>query len=154
MTVKEHVQLFEVIPLFKNPNLDKMLPETTFDILNSENATTPRSEPMDVDGDYLEPFHPKKATSSIIDTFSLTMLTSSYLHRIPSGSRQWENYLEDLVDSKCKRSRRMTSEKESITDFLNRFPVYEVWWESRKNVHSSFSPLNMILIVILKKIRI
>lgn len=125
MTVKEHVQLFEVIPLYKNPNLDKMLPET-FDILNSENATTPRSEPMDVDGDYLEPFHAKKATSSIIDTFSLTMLTSSYLHRIPSGSRQWENYLEDLVDSKCKRSRRMTSEKESITDFLNRFPVYEV----------------------------
>lgn len=103
-----------------------MLPEKTFAILNSENATAPRSEPMDVDDDYLEHFTPKKGTSNVIDTLSLTMLASSYLHRIPSGSRQWENYLEDLVDSKSKRSRRMNLERESITDFLNRFPVYEV----------------------------
>lgn len=109
-----------------------MIPETTYNNLSSEMAAAPERQALSV-GNYLELLNPNNRSSSthIHDKFThltstaTTMTTSGYLQRIPSGSRQWEIYLEDLVDSKAKRSRRAKTEKENVNDFLQRFPIFE-----------------------------
>ncbi|KNC21909.1 hypothetical protein FF38_12096 [Lucilia cuprina] len=92
-----------------------MIPDLTYATLASEMVAIGSEPAMPVD----EP------ANILGEAFSLTSTTSSYLHRIPSGSRQWEIYLQDLVDSKTKRSVRVKRESESVNDFLQRFPIYE-----------------------------
>ncbi|XP_046811335.1 uncharacterized protein LOC124420921 [Lucilia cuprina] len=93
-----------------------MIPDLTYTTLRSEMVAI-GSEPADMSVD--EPEH------ILAEAFTITTTTSSHLHRIPSGSRQWEFYLQDLVESKTKRSVRVKRETESINDFLQRFPIYE-----------------------------
>lgn len=97
-----------------------MIPELSHANYTNEIIST-GSEPMMVDQP-LEAF----CSKTQFESFTLSSMTSSYLHRIPSGSRQWEIYLEDLVESKTKRSRRVQRESESVNDFLQRFPIFEM----------------------------
>ncbi|XP_037819717.1 uncharacterized protein LOC119609102 [Lucilia sericata] len=92
-----------------------MIPDLTYATLASEMVAIGSEPAMPVD----EPEH------ILGEAFSIATTTSSHLHRIPSGSRQWEFYLQDLVESKTKRSVRVKRETESINDFLQRFPIYE-----------------------------
>lgn len=100
-----------------------MIPETNYMVSESETAATGDAMAIDI---CLEPLAASK-THNYSDTSSsrLSTITTSYLHRIPSGSRQWEIYLKDLVDSRAKRSVRAKREKESVNDFLQRFPIFE-----------------------------
>lgn len=100
-----------------------MIPESCFNILPSETNVATASESM-TGSNSIESLN-SKANNYKETAFNLATMTSSYLHRIPSGSRQWEIYLKDLIESRAKRAERVKYEQESVTDFLQRFPLFE-----------------------------
>lgn len=56
-----------------------------------------------------------------VNPFAPRMIMSSVLERLPRNNRNWENFLDDMIEYRNQRSNRM--EKESIDDFLLRFPL-------------------------------
>lgn len=97
-----------------------MIPEVT-NSLHCEIAST-GSEPLSMVAS-----EPTNDLGTTVKFKSLSVASlSTYLLRIPSGSRQWEIYLNDLVEAKNKRFHRVQKETENVTDFLLRFPIYEV----------------------------
>lgn len=99
-----------------------MIPDTnTIEAsLLSESAATAK-EPRIIVIDAIQ--HPSSSNANI-GRVNLNV-ANRYIHRIPSRSSQWENYLHELVAARAKRTRRMMYAQETINEFLQRFPIDE-----------------------------